>query len=850
VKRLSAAQIPSLVAVVAVVLAGFALRDSLSQIRYHQVEAYIASIPWSTVALALGLSFLSVLASSSLDLVAVRYLGRKVRLGPALVSSFVATSVSNTTSPALLTGGALRFRLYSALGMSAEDIGLLVLFGAIGFWLGFAALAGVVFLFSHTPLPPSLGVPRVSLQVLGGALLASVAIYVVACARRARSLQWGRWKLTLPSLGVAAAQVLISAGDWLLAAAALWVLAPDLRRVPFPAFLVVYLGAQAAGLVSHVPAGLGVFEAVVVRVLAPHAPASDVLGALAAYRIVYYLAPLGVSLVTLGAIEVRRAKFLRGLRDEADRWLGPWVPSLLATSTFIAGFVLLVSGATPGLHPRMQFLEGFVPLAVIETSHFLGSVVGAALLLSAYGLLQRLDGAYLASVAFLVTGILFSLLKGLDVEEASLLLAVLLALLPARRHFYRRASVLQARFSLAWNAAVVLALAASIAVGLFAFRHVEYDEELWWRFTLFGHAPRFLRATVGASCVALVGIVAWMLRPAVRRPRRASPDELAAAEAIVKTRPETYGHLALLGDKSLVFNADRTAFVMYGVQGRSWVALGDPVGPESQRVEMCWRFRELADREGGRTAFYDVPPASLPIYVEMGLTLLKLGDEARVPLERFTLEGKDWKEFRNLLNQGERMGITFEVAPPSEVPAVMPELRAVSDDWLSRKKTREKGFSMGYFDEPYIARCHVAIVRRHGELVAFGNLWSGAPGGELSVDLMRARESAPPRVIDTLFLRLMLWGRERGYRWFNLGMAPLSGLTDHALAPVWNRVGMLLYRHGEAFYNFRGLRFYKEKFDPVWQSRYLACTGGLGVAGLLIDIAGLNSRGLGGVVSR
>ena len=76
--------------------------------------------------------------------------------------------------------------------------------------------------------------------------------------------------------------------------------------------------------------------------------------------------------------------------------------------------------------------------------------------------------------------------------------------------------------------------------------------------------------------------------------------------------------------------------------------------------------------------------------------------------------------------------------------------------------------------------------------------------------------------MDYLFVELMLWGEAEGYRWFNLGMAPLAGLEDRALAPLWNRLGALLFRHGEHFYNFQGLRQYKEKFDPVWEPRYLA----------------------------
>ena len=438
-RRLGTANVQRLISLVAFGAAVVALHGALREFHYRDVVAYAATIPPGALAGALLLSFLSVIATSSLDLVALRHLGRRVALLPALVASFISTAVSNIASPALLTGGALRARLYAALGLSAEEVGVVVLLGAAGFWLGFLALAAVIFVLSPVPLPPSLHVPPVSLRALGAAFAAAVALYLVACLFRWRAVRLGRWELGFPALPVAVGQVAISAFDWLAAATALWLLAPDLRSVPFPAFLAVYLAAQAVGLASHVPAGLGVFEAVIVRVLAPHAPASEVLGALAVYRAVYYLAPLTVSLLALAGIEIRRAPVLESARAEAKRWLSPWVPSLLATSTFIAGAILLVSGATPGLEARMLRLAPYVPLPVIEASHFLNSIVGAALLLVARGLQQRLDGAYVLSALFLAAGMTFSLLKGLDYEEAALLAAVLVALLPARRQFHRRA---------------------------------------------------------------------------------------------------------------------------------------------------------------------------------------------------------------------------------------------------------------------------------------------------------------------------------------------------------------------------------------------------------------------------
>jgi len=101
-----------------------------------------------------------------------------------------------------------------------------------------------------------------------------------------------------------------------------------------------------------------------------------------------------------------------------------------------------------------------------------------------------------------------------------------------------------------------------------------------------------------------------------------------------------------------------------------------------------------------------------------------------------------------------------------------------------------------------------------------------------------------------IFTELMLWGRAQGYRSFRLGMAPFSGLESRALAPLWTRVGALMYRYGEHFYNFQGLREYKEKFDPVWEPRYLASPGGLALPRVLTSVATLIGGGIKGVVAK
>ena len=170
--------------------------------------------------------------------------------------------------------------------------------------------------------------------------------------------------------------------------------------------------------------------------------------------------------------------------------------------------------------------------------------------------------------------------------------------------------------------------------------------------------------------------------------------------------------------------------------------------------------------------------------------------------------------------------------------------------WLNRKARHEKGFSLGYFDEDYMSEFDCAVLKKDGAIAAFANLWRSGDHDELSIDLMRYRPGLSGVLMDALFAHLLLYGKEQGYRWFNLGAAPLAGLADHPLASTWNRIGTFIYRRGDEFYNFEGLRAFKQKFDPVWVPQYLACPRGLAMPQALLDVTSLISGGPIGIFKR
>ncbi len=829
------------------------LHHTLAKYAYGDIVAALRQTPIRQIAQALALTACSYVVLTGYDLLAIRYVEQSLPVVKVGFAAAVSYAFSNTIGLSVLTSGSLRYRLYSSWGLSPLEIAKIVLFCALTLWVGLLALAGGVLTFAPLQLPAQLHLPFANSRLPGMTMLAVAVGYWLLTLLRRRPLQVRDWTLDIPRPGLALLQVLVGALDWLLAGAILYVLLPPIG-IKFGYFLGCFLLAQTAGLISHVPGGLGVFESVILLMLPGRAGAADVFGALLAYRLIYYLLPLALATVGLGLYESRyHAYRVLWLPRMIGSWIPVLLPQVLALMALVSGAVLLLSGATPAVAGRMSWLQELTPLPVMEFSHFVGSLAGMGLLLLARGLQLRLNAAWWLTVLLLLVGIGASLLKGGDYEEASLLAVPLVGLLPARPVFYRKTSLLNEPFTAGWVAIILLVLFCTAWLGFFSYKSVQYSKDLWWQFSFTdqGNAPRFLRAMVGVTALGLWFAVAKLLRPAPPRMRLPDAETLQQAETVIAAYPYTYAGLALLADKTLLFNADRSAFIMYGVKGRVWVALGDPVGvaADAQR-ELAWQFRELSERYGGWTVFYQVRPENLDLYLELGLTLLKIGEEARVPLATFSLEGKSRKNLRGLANRLTKEGYRFEIIAPDGVAALLPQLKEVSDAWLTLKNTREKGFSLGFFDEPYLQRCSLAVVRRQETLVAFANLLQGAGREELSVDLMRYRSDAPPGMMDYLFIQLLLWGKAQGYAWCNLGMAPLAGLQSRRLAPLWNRFGALVFGRGERFYNFQGLRQYKDKFDPHWEPRYLAVPGGAAVPRILTQLTVLVAGGVAGVFKK
>lgn len=528
---------------------------------------------------------------------------------------------------------------------------------------------------------------------------------------------------------------------------------------------------------------------------------------------------------------------------------GVLIPRALAFSTFLGGVILLFSGATPAHTGRMGWVVDMLPLPIIEISAYFVSILGVALILLARGLQRRLDAAYHLTLWVLAGGVVFAITSALDIEQAILLAIMFVALQRCHRYFYRHSSLFDERFTRGWYVAIAGVLAATAALAWMGYGHDIVSTRVFWQYEEMAQAPRAARALSLAFITLLTLSLARLLRPARVR-ASAEVMDVAAVDRIVRESPRANAHLAFLGDKDLVFDETRTAFLMVGTAGASRVVMGDPIGPLGAATKLVDEFIHECDRNGSWPVFYRVGPQLLYLYLDYELSIVKLGEVAHVPLSTFSLEDPTRRTLRRVCRKLVESGCTFEVIEPEQLSALIPELRAVSDDWLAKRRSREKGFSLGHFDESFMSHGRVGVARVEGRIVAFATMWLSGKQAEAEVDLMRYSSAAPPSVMRYLIAECMLWARSLGYSDFNLGMVPLAGIKTGSVMPFWNQVAGAVRVGGERYYNFRGLREFKEWFHPEWEPSYLVSPGGIRRPVIVASIASLISGGAGGLIRK
>src|ERR1700726_3598729 len=417
---------------------------------------------------ALGLATASYLLLTLYDVLALRHVGRPLPYGRVALASFTAYAFSHALGFGSIIGPSIRYRVYTPMGLTAGEVAETAGFVIVTFTIGLVAVFPLIALLDPSSLD-TLGISRLGGIAIGMLGLVLMAGYIGFGWGVDRPIRLFGYPLHLPRPRTALAQIALSVVDLSLVATVLYACLPHASTVGYPHVLAVYVLAFVAGLISHVPGGLGVFDAVVLVGLSTRLPADQILAGLLAFRVVYHLVPLVSAGALFGAVEVlaARRRFAQTL-ENISIWVGDVGPTVLAGCAFMGGVMLLFSNAMPVSSARLRLIETVLPLSVIETSHLMGSIDGILLLLFAYGLQQRLQSAWALSAVLLCAGAVSLMLKGFAWEEAIAALLLLLALLPARREFYLSSSLPSQQNAFGWFVAIAVVLTAMFWLSLFS----------------------------------------------------------------------------------------------------------------------------------------------------------------------------------------------------------------------------------------------------------------------------------------------------------------------------------------------------------------------------------------------
>jgi phosphatidylglycerol lysyltransferase len=850
--------LPILIGIFLFGLGIYALNHLLHSVDPALVKSQMRSTAPLSLALATGATAIGYAALVGYDALALQFIGKSLPRPIVALGGFLGYAFGNTIGVSVISGGAVRYRIYSAYGLDAFEVATVSGYIAAAIGTGLT-LIGLAALGLHPNVIPQISAfsPNViRVGALGLFLILGGAILLVS----ARGLQLKVWRMSLhlPAPRSLAAQLAMTLVDVVAAAFALWVLMP-VGTPDLGAFIAIYAIATMVGVLSHVPGGIGVFETIIIGTLPASVPVSDAAAALVLFRIIYYLLPFALGFIVVSLNEARLAsgfigRLLGGVpaasRPTVEALHG-FAPSLAALVAFGLGIYMLMVSLIPSVRSGALNEGEFVAALLIEGGTLLSAMIGVVLIVLSHGLARHISAAFYLTLFALAAGIISALLNDFDIEAAGILLASFALLLPFAGGFTRQAKLTEGIFGPVWFAMVFGVVIAALGFFFFLHRTTPYSNDLWTVITHGSNTPRALRAGLLASAMLLTFTIFISLRPVRRKSMSpADPGSMDAVSAILSYCPVPHGCLAFSGDKRFVFSDSGKSFLMYGKQGARIVAYGDPIGEPAEFDELCWSFVDLARRDSSKAMFYEVSTQNLPLFVGLGFGLHKIGEEAVINLQEFNLSGSSFKSMRSAHNKREREGLSMSITQPPHSEALLQELAVVSTLWLGGKAGREKGFSVGRFDAAYLNHFPIALVRREGRILAFANILAPADGSRIAIDLMRYLPEEASGMMEYLFLSLIEHYRNLGASELSLGMAPLAGLSSRSVERLWSHFGRFVYRHGGAFYNFEGLRAFKQKFRPHWRPSYIAVPPGLSPTRAMAQVALLIASGPKGLLGK
>ncbi len=535
-------------------------------------------------------------------------------------------------------------------------------------------------------------------------------------------------------------------------------------------------------------------------------------------------------------------------------------PHGIAIVVFFAGILNIVSALIAS--PWIRFIQRLIPLAIFDASRTLTVISGILLLILAHGLWQRKHRAWVLSVILIILSLFSHLVKGGDIVEMIALAIPLLLLFVYRWEFTVR-SVRSGLFSRMKTFSIVVACLVIYIVAGFSLLQNQFAEPVTIHNVVgnyenvaiglgdFSLRPLTIRArwfrdslfTINLILVALV--FTGLFSPFIQHSDPTEEELLTVKKIVDEWGDFSVSYFALLNDKQYFLNTEQSAVIAYKISNNTAIVLGEPIGPPELHEKIIQEFSAQMQKFGLSTAFYLVNEEHLRTYKKMGLTLLKIGEEAIVNPQHFDLKEPAMKNIRNSLSHIQRAGVSIQWYQLDQVPgSMMVQVNSLFHEWLRQKAFPELGFANDFYPLPLEKNGYVTVAfDQSGQLLCALSFLPYKKGRALALDGMFRSTQAVSGVVESAIAESLLLFRQKNISELSLGLVALAHTQpDVITAPLVQRGRSLLFKHFNQFYNYKSLFAFKEKFQPRWAARYVAFSSNTEILKVALAIIGVQTQ--------
>lgn len=505
---------------------------------------------------------------------------------------------------------------------------------------------------------------------------------------------------------------------------------------------------------------------------------------------------------------------------------------------FILGVINILSAITPPIASRIRLLQDYIPTDIIHASNLLVLMMGLLLLVTATLLVRGLRNAWIIALVVSLLSFIMHLTKALDWEEASIAFLAIIILLVTYKQYRLKSNPKLVQVGVITAAGVFVAVVIFETIGFYFLDVRHFGVDFTLQQSIGFSVKSFLLLSIeelhpvtkfGNEFIGLIKVLsasAWIflfytiIRPYLKKTANTSNDLLEAESLLTQYGSTAVDYFKIADDKLLFLSDELDGFISYRVANGFAIVLDEPVCAEENKIGMLNAFEKYCRGIGLKTAFYRVDEDSIYYFDELKRKKLLIGQDAVMDIKTFSLEGKDKKSLRNTLNSLSKKGyvITTCYAPLSD--QLIMELKSVSDEWLAAFDKKETIFSQGMFNEKLLRQQDVIVIRdTENKVVAFLNIIPDYTPDGFTYDMIRKTTDAPGGCMDALIIKVIEYGKEKNLQWLNLGLAPMSGITEPGNTA--ERVVKFAYEKIKRFQHYQGLRDFKEKYATEWLNKYL-----------------------------